>query len=285
MRSIFITGASTGIGKVTAQYFLSKGPYQVFGSVRKITDAKRLSVELGKNFHPIIMDVTDMESIKHAYDQISNLAPNGLELLVNNAGIAISGPLKDVPINELEKQIDVNVIGILRVTNAFLPLLGASLSTPFQPGKIINIGSISGLFASPMLGPYCISKHAVETISDIYRRELSIYDIKVVCMEPGPIQSEIWDKAKVDIDRYLDTDYGAFWKRLPKVLEKNVENALPTITLAKKIYRISQKKSPKPRYIVTRGRVFSWAFVYLIPERMKDFFVRRMLRKTILRNN
>ncbi len=280
-QNIFITGSSSGIGKDIATLFVEKGNYQVFGSVRKQADADRLQGELGGNFTPIIMDVSDEASVNEAFRTISSLSEGGLALLVNNAGIAVSGPLKHVTTEEFEWQMDVNVTGILRVTNAFLPLLGGSLDSKFTPGKIVNISSVAGLFSSPFLGPYCISKHAVESMSDVYRRELAIYDIKVVAVEPGPVKSEIWSKALDHEDKFSDTDYGVIWKGMRKRVEKSEANAISARVLSNKIYKIFKMKNPSPRYIVTKGKFFQWIFNYLVPNQIIDPIIKRSLRKAV----
>ena len=139
--------------------------------------------------------MTDLESIENSVKIVkSNLKSNeGLSGLVNNAGIALGGPITLIETDVFRKQFDVNFFGLIDVTKAFLPLLGASKSSPYK-GKIINISSISGLRANPFVGPYSASKFALEAFSDSLRRELLIYDIDVILIEPGPIKTAIWDK-------------------------------------------------------------------------------------------
>ena len=190
-KNILITGVSSGIGLSCATYFIEQKKYNVYGTIRNETDGIRVKKALGGNFFPVIMDVTDLKSVKLAFEDLENRCKDGLSLLINNAGIAVPGPIKDIDIEDFCKQMDINVNGVLRVTNVFLPLLGACLTSSLKPGHIINIGSVSGIFNTPFLGPYCVSKHALESLSDIYRRELSLYDIKVTVVEPGPIKSKI----------------------------------------------------------------------------------------------
>ena len=196
MKNILVTGASTGIGYYTVKLFLEKG-YFVLGSVRKKEDADRLKNDFGNNFHPLIFDVSDQFGINQALEEADKiLANNGLACLVNNAGIVVSGPLQHLSVEELHRQFDVNVYGVLRVTQAFLPYLGAQVPAKYPPGKIVNISSVSGFVTAPFLGAYAMSKYALESMSDAFRRELSIYGIDVVIIEPGAVSTEIWDKAK-----------------------------------------------------------------------------------------
>ena len=186
MQYIIVTGASTGIGRAVAEHFLKKGAY-VFGSVRKETDAELLKSTLGDHFEPLIFDVRDNEAIKKAAEIVKNrVGTEGVSLLVNNAGIAVSGPLQHLDIEDYQTQFDINVFGVQRVTQAFLPLLGASFTTKIkQKGMIINISSISSMVTTPFLGAYSASKIALEYWSDALRRELSIYGIRVVNISAG----------------------------------------------------------------------------------------------------
>ena len=181
-QNILITGVSSGIGLAMAERLLNNG-YFVFGSVRQEKDAERLKKKLGSNFHPVIMDVTDYPSIEAAKEAvIQNAHGNGLTALINNSGIVVSGPLKYLSMEDLEYQFRVNVFGLVKVTQVFLPLLGGEKNTIYKPGTIINVSSISGLFTLPFIVPYSTSKHALESITDGLRRELDIYGINVWCL-------------------------------------------------------------------------------------------------------
>lgn len=158
MKNIMITGASTGIGYATAKSCIDKG-YRVFGSVRKQKDADRLKSELGSNFFPLLFDVTDEAAVYKGAEKVQNILKNeGLYCLVNNAGIAIGGPMMHVPLSDLRRQIEVNVIGLVTTTQAFLPLLGAQKNCTFKAGRVINISSVAGKISNPFMGPYCASK-------------------------------------------------------------------------------------------------------------------------------
>src|SRR5215210_6140998 len=207
MKSIVITGVSTGIGQGAAREFARHG-YRVFGSVRKEEDAERLAAEFGPNFVPLVFDVTDPEVVLGAAAEVGEaLGGSTLAGLVNNAGIAIGGPLALQPLGEVRTHFEVNVVGMISVTQAFLPLLGVGRPRAEKPGRIVNVGSTDGKIASPFIGAYAGTKHAAEGISDSLRRELLLYGIDVILIEPGAVRTEIWDKGASQAGRYIETDY------------------------------------------------------------------------------
>ena len=176
--AVVITGASTGIGRASALDLDSRG-FRVFAGVRKDEDAERLRSER-PSIEPLRIDVTDADSIAAARDRVTEAVDGaGLAGLVNNAGIAVPGPLEHLPIDEIRRQLEVNLIGQIAVTQAFLPLLRTAR------GRIVNIGSIGGRVALPLLGPYAGSKHAMEGITDSLRRELRPWGIEVSIVRPG----------------------------------------------------------------------------------------------------
>ena len=280
MKNVLITGVSTGIGLSTAQYLLSKG-FFVFGSVRKQEEAEQLSSSLGANFKALVFDVRDQQAISTAQKIVEQtVGKQGLYALINNAGIAVTGPLMHIPIKDFEYQMSVNLTGVLQVTQAFLPLLGASLKTKIPPGRIINISSVSGKITTPFLVPYCVSKHALESMSDGLRRELSIYNIKVVLIEPGPIQTDIWQKVIEQKNEYPDTDYGKILKDMEKSVKKSEASAIPAIRVAKLIHQALIRKRPKLRYLIAPNQFFVW-IASLLPHWVLDFFISRQLKKAI----
>ena len=283
MKYILITGVSTGIGYATAKYFLERG-YFVFGSVRKKSDGDRLLKDFASNFKPLIFDVTNDEAIQNAVLEVQHIVgDNGLAGLVNNAGIAVSGPMQHVPIEKLEYQLNVNVLGVVRVTQAFLPLLGAVENSTFPPGRIIQISSVSGTISAPFMGPYSASKYALEAISDALRRELSIFNIKVVVIQPGPIQSDIWDKIISADDYYPDTSYAPILAKRKKGIAKTGENAIPAIRVAEKIWAGMELKNPKTRYLVDKA---AWKMkVYQkLPDKILDNAVTKPFKKILNRS-
>ena len=206
MKSILISGVSTGIGHCAARELCRRG-YRVFGSIRDPLQAAPLKQELGAHFVPVTFDVTDPDAIKAAMADIEK-ETNGTGLfgLVNNAGISLPGPLTSLSPDSLRQHFEVNVIGVLNMVQAALPLLRCQ--TPGPPGRIINISSLSGRIAYPFMGPYAASKHALEALSDSLRRELLVYGVDVIVVEPGAIDTPIWDKAAHIRTAFSDTDYG-----------------------------------------------------------------------------
>ncbi len=187
-KTLLITGASTGIGRACALHFDRKG-FKVFAGVRKQADAEGLQKEASGSLQPLIMDVTDYESVYRAAKTVgAAIGDSGLDALVNNAGIAVSGPLEFLPIKRFEDQVRVNVFGTVAVTQAFLPLLRKA------KGRIVNISSESGRIAMPLMAPYAASKHALEALTDALRVELLPSGIKVVLIEPGSIKTSMWEK-------------------------------------------------------------------------------------------
>ena len=275
-KSILITGASTGIGYSCAKEFLKAG-YLVFGSVRKKADANRLLKELGNNFVPLIFDVTDQLGVDAAVTEVEkHLDGKGLGGLINNAGIAYGGVIQYQPIEQIEQQFNVNVIGLLRVTKAFLPLLGAQENFSAAKGKIINISSMSGKIAFPFVGAYVGTKHAVEGVSDSLRRELLLFGIDVIVVGPGAIKTPIWDKGIVDMAGYSDTPYGKIVNRFAKFMSKSGEKGLTPEYLAERIFKIFEKNKPKTRYSIVPGNNF---INFTIPTWMPVRWLDKMIGK------
>ncbi len=281
MKNILITGVSSGIGLATVHFFLDQG-YFVYGSVRKKEEADALQKQLGDQFFPLVFDVRSNESILAAAKKVEDhLAGAGLMALVNNAGIAVSGPIQLVDLQEFEKQLDVNVMGLVRVSQAFLPMLGAALPKRANPGKIFNISSVSGLFTAPFLGPYCASKYAVEAISDAMRRELSIFGIRVVSIEPGPIQTPIWEKAVAQTNTYPGSAYAPILRSTEKLIKNSEAKSIPARRVAEVIFKALKRSSPKARYIVTKGKLGQWLLFNLVPYWLVDYFIANALQKRL----
>lgn len=191
---VFITGVSSGIGAAIAENFCTSGHF-VYGTVRKTEDGLRLSKAFPNHFRPILYDVCDIESLPKIASQVYHVDDH-LDVLINNAGIAVSGPMELLSDEDIEKQIDVNLKAVIRITNAFIPGLIKSGS-----GTVINISSVSARFTSPMLGAYSISKYALEAATDAYRRELLPWNVKVYSIQPGPIKTPIWGKSRTGDER------------------------------------------------------------------------------------
>ena len=206
MKSVVVTGASTGIGFACSKLLLARG-FRVFGSVRNPLDAERLRTELGANFTPLLFDVTDEAAVKAAAGEVrAALGGEALAGLVNNAGIAVAGPVTELPIAEFRRQMEVNVIGPVIATQAFAPLLGADPARSGAAGRIVMISSVAGRNGNPLMAPYSTSKHAVEGLSESLRRELMLFGIDVIIIAPGAVKTPIWAKAEeVDLSAFTAT--------------------------------------------------------------------------------
>ena len=232
MENIIITGASTGIGYSLCKYFL-KNNRRVFGSVRNQKDSKRLSEGLGENFYPLIFDVTDQKAIEASVDQVKGvIMDEGLSCLINNAGIAVGGPVMHLDVSDYQRQFDVNFLGVIAVTKAYLPLLGAVEGYKNKPGKIINISSISGEIAFPFLSPYCASKFALNAFSDSLRREMLVYGIDVISIEPGPIKTPIWSKSSEVPEEVKNSAFGSALYKFLEQMKLSEEQGLEADALA-----------------------------------------------------
>jgi len=277
MRNIFITGVSTGIGYDAMKTLVSKG-YHIIGSVRKIEDADRLKAEFGSKASILTFDVTDYQTMEKEIDSIRPmLSSHGLHCLINNAGLAVPGPMELLQTEELSYQMNVNVLAVHKITNLLLPYLGTNKE--YTPGKIINISSISGLFNSPYNGAYCISKHALESMTDVYRRELSSFGIQVIAIEPGPIQTEIWGKNKGQLDRFLNSAYGEILSNADKMIEGAEKSAFPVSVISDTIYKILSTSNPKTRYLIHRKPTLFKLLAYYLPDKMVDKLIAKTLAK------
>ncbi len=276
MKNALITGVSTGIGYAALKALINKG-YHVYGSVRKQADADRILSEFTEGFSPLVFDVTDQEAVDAAAQRVSQeIGDSGLSCLVNNSGIAIGGPLQDQSIDEIDYHFQVNVIGLMRVTKAFLPLLGARDNHAIDPGKIINISSVAGKFAQPFVGAYVGSKHAVEGLSHSLRRELLIYGIDVVIVGPGAVKTPIWDKG-INMDKYKETAYGKILGKFASVAKKGAAEGLSADFLGEQIAKIADNPKPKLRYAFVPNSLTNWTIPRLMPDRIVDRFVKKQL--------
>lgn len=278
MKYIVITGASSGIGYDAARYLIARG-YHVFGSVRKQADGERVQAALGEQFTPLLFDVTDGAAVATAVSQVTEkVGDNGLAGLVNNAGIAVAGPLMHLPLEEFRQQFEVNLFGLLDVTQKFLPLLGAVPNATHPPGRIVNISSVSGKIVYPFMGPYAASKHALEALSDALRRELLLFNIDVVVIEPGSVQTPIWDKAQdLDTTQYNDTAYKGMLDGMKRVFVNQGKNGIPVEKVSEVIYEAFTKEKPKTRYVLARKLLTSWLLPRYLPDRRFDKIIAKRL--------
>jgi NAD(P)-dependent dehydrogenase (short-subunit alcohol dehydrogenase family) len=274
--AILITGASTGIGEATALELDRRG-YRVFAGVRCEEAGKGLQDRSKGLLTPILLDVTDQSHIANAVETIRNSTGEcGLAGLVNNAGIAVSGPLEIIPEADFRRQMEVNLFGSLAMIRAFIPQLRIC------GGRIVNISSINGALSAPYLGPYSASKFALEAISDSLRIELRQWGIKVIVIAPGAIKTPIWDKsvgtsekmvAEVppeELKRY-ENDLNAWRKAVVNIAEAGdpVEKVVECIVKALTAPR------PRARYYLHFSQRFICRGFKILPEWIRDWFVRR----------
>jgi NAD(P)-dependent dehydrogenase (short-subunit alcohol dehydrogenase family) len=275
---VVVTGASSGIGEASVLYLEQLG-FQVFAGVRNEADAERLRSESTGNLTPISIDVTDQDSIRAAASQVTDaVGEDGLAGLVNNAGVAISGPLEFIPIDELRRQLEINLIGQVAVTQAFLALLRK------RRGRIVNVSSIGGRIALPFAGPYAASKFGIEAISDSLRRELRPWGIEVSVIEPGSVATRIWEKGTAKA-RELSEDlpaegrelYGGAIALMQKAAADTAARGIPPEEVAKDVAHALTSGKPKTRYLVGRDAKMRARVAKFAPDRVFDRMVARAL--------
>jgi NAD(P)-dependent dehydrogenase (short-subunit alcohol dehydrogenase family) len=278
MQSVVVTGVSTGIGWGITKVLIGHG-FRVFGSVRKPQDAERLSKEFGGNFVPLLFDVTDETAVHTAAEQVRQQL-NGKTLLglVNNAGIAVPGPLMLLSAEDFRHQLEVNLVSVLIVTKAFLPLLGSDRSLQGKPGRIINISSVGGKAGGPFVGAYSASKHGLEGFSESLRRELMLYGIDVIIVGPGSVATPIWDKAEqLDLSTFANTEYGESVRRVQEYMIQNGRNGYPPEKVGEVVWQALTTPKPRVRYAVIPGSSFGRILQSLLPKRMVDRIIARNL--------
>ncbi len=289
-KTVMITGVSSGIGLDAARYALARGAH-VFGSVRSLAsgeqtqqmlDALRRRADGASDvttpgvFTPVVMDVTRADSVfaaARAVRERLNGAP--LDALINNAGIAIAGPLLHQPPEEWRAVIETNLIGVMCVTQAFAPLLGTAAQG--RAGRIVNISSVSGRTGWPMLSAYAASKHGLEGLSESLRRELYPYGIRVIVIGPGAIRTPIWAKARAhDVSPYAATDYARAFERYGAFVDRMEAGGLPVEKMSALIWHVLTTKRPSRRYAPAPDPV-SNALVGLLPKWLVDRVAVRQL--------
>jgi NAD(P)-dependent dehydrogenase (short-subunit alcohol dehydrogenase family) len=278
MRSVVVTGVSTGIGWGVVKVLMERG-FRVFGSVRKAQDAERLSNEFGETFTPLSFDVTDEAAVRGAAERVrEQLDGEILFGLVNNAGIAVPGPLMHLSTDDFRHQLEVNLVSVLIVTKAFLPLLGTDRSRHGRPGRIVNISSVSGTVGYPFVGAYAASKHGLEGFSETLRRELLLYGIDVIIVGPGAIATPIWDKAEqADVSVYENTEYMKFARRVKDHMIRNGKNGLPPEKVGEVVLEALTSPRPRVRYAIARHGWLNRLLLGILPRRFVDGIIARSL--------
>jgi NAD(P)-dependent dehydrogenase (short-subunit alcohol dehydrogenase family) len=272
-----VTGASTGIGRATALWLDSRG-WRVFTGVRKEADAESLREIGSERLVPLMLDVTDPEQIAAAARRIDGeLGEAGLDGLVNNAGIAVPGPLEVLPLDDFRRQIEVNLTAHLAVTQALLPSIRRAR------GRLVFITSIGGLMAFPMFGAYHAAKFGLEAVGDVFRRELRPWGIEVAVVEPGSIATPIWERGQAQADAFLaaSTDdqrqlYGKAIAAFREVAEQTAARGIPPEKVAEAIEHALSARRPRTRYLVGLDAKVQARLRHLIPTRVLDRLIARM---------
>ena len=276
--SLVVTGASSGIGYAVVALAIAQG-WRVFGSVRKETDAARLTGEFGDSFTPLIFDVRDEAALVAAAKTVhASLGSATLNGLVNNAAIGLAGPVLHQPLDEFRAVLDTNVLGTLMASRAFSPLLGADQTLSGRKGRIVNITSIAGKIGAPFAGAYVASKFAVEGLSEVMRRELKFYGIDVVIVAPGTVDTPLWDQPEGALGRYAATDYGrAFNKGVRTIVSAGHRHGLQAKDVAKTVMKALTARHPRLRYAPAQHALLEQALPRLAPKRVTDFVIAHSL--------
>lgn len=277
-KTVLITGASTGIGRDAALHMDRLG-WQVFAGVRKERDAQSLLDAKTGRLVPVTLDVAKQDSIDACFAQIDELL-GGAQLggVVNNAGIAVGGPLETLDLDEIRWQFEVNVFGLIAVTQKAIPMLRRGAG-----GRIVHVGSIAGKVTTPLMTPYCASKHAVESVSDGLRLELARWGIWSCVIEPGVIETPIWDKADTEFEQ-IEAKLGEEGNRLyrqsveslAKKLKKGRKHATPAERVSEAIEHALCSESPKTRYPVGPDAKAGSLFKRLLPDSGFDWIIKQM---------
>ncbi|MBI5503819.1 MAG: SDR family oxidoreductase [Deltaproteobacteria bacterium] len=283
LRTVVVTGASSGIGASCSQYLGQRG-FRVFAGVRKQPDADAITALASSNLLPLLLDVTSTESIARATRTVDvALEGAGLAGVVNNAGVSVDVPLECVDLATLRHQVEVNAIAPVAVTQAFLPLLRRAR------GRVVNVSSINGRVASPFSGPYCMSKFALEAFTDCLRQELAPWRMHVAAVEPGAIDTAMWDKGREDdwsavaSTQNLDL-YGRPYRAFREFSERIAAQSIPCDAVSRAIFHALTATTPRTRYLVgTDARVYA-RLAQVCPDRVLDWIARKMMGLGSLRS-
>jgi NAD(P)-dependent dehydrogenase (short-subunit alcohol dehydrogenase family) len=291
MRSVLVTGASTGIGRATAMR-LEAGGWRVFAGVRRQEDADALTASASDRLRPLILDVTDPDQIAAAAERIGEEA-GALHGLVNNAGIAVPGPLETLPIEDFRRQVEVNLTAQVAVTQAMLPLIRQAPTVPFSRngsernharGRIVFISSIGGRIAFPLNGAYHAAKFGVEAVGDVFRQELMPWDISVSIVEPGSIDTPIWERGEREADaieaRASESQeqlYGQAIEGFRRVVRETAERGVSPERAADAIEHALTAAHPRARYLVGVDAKVQARIAPVVPTRLWDRLVGYMM--------
>ncbi|MDP9132998.1 MAG: SDR family oxidoreductase [Nitrospirota bacterium] len=276
---VVITGASTGIGAACA-LALDKLGYRVFAGVRLQADGETLQRQAGPRLMPIRLDVTDEASIAAASHTVTAMiGKDGLAGLINNAGIGVAGPIEALPLADWRRQFEVNLFGLIAVTQTFLPLIRQG------QGRIINMGSLAGRATMPFMAPYAASKHALVAVTNALRLELQPWGIRVALIEPGAIATPIWGKTRKDVDKWdaswshdLKTMYQEGFTRVKEAATAAGEQAQPAGIVADAVTHALRSRWPKSRYLLGSDAAIRGYLTMIFPDRLNDWLITRIVR-------
>lgn len=271
--TVLITGASTGIGEASAHHLKELG-FDPVGAVRRDEDAERLRAA---GLRTVKLDVTDSDSIAAARAELGDAPLAGL---VNNAGIAVAAPIEFIPLEQLRHQLEINLVGQVAVTQRFLPALRAGR------GRIVNVSSIGGRVALPLVGAYNMSKFGLEGMSDSLRRELRPHGVDVIVIEPGGVKTPIWRKGNelaADLQADMPPDAQRLYGRMIEALRKQTvkiqnERGIDAREVAEAIGTALTAKRPRARYLVGRDAKLRARAAAALPDRVMDRLVATVMR-------
>ena len=277
-RTVLISGCSTGIGRASAVR-LARAGWDVFAGVRREEDGEAVRAEAPDRIRPVILDVTDQATIESTAAEVREaVGKGGLGGLVNNAGITVPGPLEFLPVDDLRRQLEVNVVGQVALAQAVMPEIRAAT------GRIVNMGSVGGRMAHPFVGPYHASKFALEALTDALRKELRPWGIQVIVIEPGSIATEIWGKGvrganatRESIGERGRELYGRALERVAEVAAETGAKGAPADLVAKVVERALTTSRPRTRYLVGRDARIELTLSKVLPDRAFDAIEARYL--------
>ena len=285
--AVLVTGASKGLGEACTLR-LARDGFRVYAGVRREEDGRRLIGQGGDGVAPVPLDVTDSAQIAAAAERISDeTGERGLQALVNNAGVALAGPLEFLPIDELRRQLDVNVIGQIAVTQACLPLLRRARTSSrgdHRAGRIVFMSSVAGRSALPFMGAYAASKFALEAAADSLRIELRPFGLAVALVEPGVIATPIWKTSRDVADRNLarmPPEFDEYYGRAVNALRSRIDDigGLAPEHVAEVVAHALMARRPHTRYVVGRDARLRIALQQVLPDRIRDWIVAGAIRR------
>jgi len=271
-KNILITGASSGIGRATALRLAGEG-HTIFAAARRLDRLEDLAREASGTVIPVELDVRDPDSVSSAVAAVADVAPGGLDVLINNAGYALIGPAETLSTDDVRAQFETNVIGLFDVTRAFLPQMRARRS-----GRIVNVSSLLGEITVPGSGIYGGTKHAIEAMSDALRMELKQFGISVVVVQPSFVSTEIDVTGHMATNGDAIADYATMERDLTAYLDAQIRDAVAAETIAASVARAAVTPRPKTRYVTPQREALTLGVLAALPTRLTDRMKLRLVR-------